>query len=1136
MAKKLWLLAVCAICAGCASNSEDEDGGRIACTSGGETIYCTSNQLCCDGKCIAESDRNCGSCGNDCTATGNFCSNGVCTCKSTNEMCSETCCSTGCVILTNDPNNCGACGVKVPNDNDAANHLLSSKCDNGSPKLICAAGWLNADGDTSNGCEKQTAARCGNGIIEEGEVCDGGNLGGTTCASIVGPGSEGTLYCSSDCTSFETSFCGPSQNCGNGNIDPGEKCDGMLLNGATCESIVAGSTGALRCSKNCMEYDLALCNVEVPCGNGVIDKGEQCDGRAFGNESCQSMVGAGSVGQLLCTSDCKISTAYCSAPSSCGNGIVNQGEVCDGTNLKSETCESVVGMGSTGTLRCASNCVNFDVSGCTAASACGNGVVEPGEVCDGARLNDKTCATEVGPGSTGTLKCAENCMGYITSSCTASTTCGNGVIDGSELCDGTLLNGATCESEVGPGSVGNVLCGEGCGHYNLSQCSAPKSCGNNKIDAGEVCDGKQLNNATCASVVGKGSQGTLACANNCFAFDTSKCSKPDTCGNGVIDEGEVCDGMTLAGRTCESEVGYQSTGILSCAPNCASLDTSKCSAAKTCGNGKLEADELCDGKLLNNATCASLMGNGSTGTLRCNSSCTAYDTSDCSLPTKCGNGILDAGEACDGRNLAGATCASVVGFGSTGNLLCNVDCTGFDISACSAKNLCGNGVIDAGESCDGNATNGATCASLVGKGSTGIVSCDANCKFVTKDCSAADGCGNGRLDSGETCDGSAFLNNIKTCAAYDSKLYASGNLACASNCSVDTSACKLRCGNGKIDSGEECDGSQLGGATCSSVLKKSAEGKLSCTSSCKLDTSKCEYCGDGVRNQSGANEEDCDGSDILVKSCSDINAAAYSGGTLGCTSACQIDVSKCIKKPYCGDGKINAASEVCDMADFGSATCSNRIGVAAVGSLKCVNNCTTIDDSECMAADPCISGEGRCTTVSSKLQYQLCDDHGVWGGSGLVEACSGNKTACSTISGCYNDAPAIDAGLDWCTFQWFDAGIRQGYGRILPPDTFNVNDIKGYMMCTQDLSVPVAQWTPISAIHNPSCSNCGPNFEYMTASYAAAPAGKSYCTFVFDFDEFGKYICPARGETGGKPIFMKGNTTLVEDQTNVFEI
>ncbi|HEX3598354.1 MAG TPA: hypothetical protein VHU80_24770, partial [Polyangiaceae bacterium] len=53
----------------------------------------------------------------------------------------------------------------------------------------------------------------------------------------------------------------------------------------------------------------------------------------------------------------------------------------------------------------------------------------------------------------------------------------------------------------------------------------------------------------------------------------------------------------------------------------------------------------------------------------------------------------------------------------------------------------------------------------------------------------------------------------------------------------DTSA---NCGNGRIEKGEECDGSHLGGANCASATMNSrSTGQLSCDKQCKLDTSSC---------------------------------------------------------------------------------------------------------------------------------------------------------------------------------------------------------------------------------------------------------------------------------------------------------
>ena len=48
----------------------------------------------------------------------------------------------------------------------------------------------------------------------------------------------------------------------------------------------------------------------------------------------------------------------------------------------------------------------------------------------------------------------------------------------------------------------------------------------------------------------------------------------------------------------------------------------------------------------------------------------------------CGNGIVEPGEACDGNNLSGYTCAGNFAGYVGGTLTCRSDCKGFDVSQC----------------------------------------------------------------------------------------------------------------------------------------------------------------------------------------------------------------------------------------------------------------------------------------------------------------------------------------------------------------------------------------------------------------------------------------------------------------------
>jgi hypothetical protein len=45
-----------------------------------------------------------------------------------------------------------------------------------------------------------------------------------------------------------------------------------------------------------------------------------------------------------------------------------------------------------------------------------------------------------------------------------------------------------------------------------------------------------------------------------------------------------------------------------------------------------------------------------------------------------------------------------------------------------------------------------------------------------------------------------------------------GDLACAANCTLDSSACHKLCGNALVDVGEACDGANLAGQDCAVLL------------------------------------------------------------------------------------------------------------------------------------------------------------------------------------------------------------------------------------------------------------------------------------------------------------------------------
>jgi cysteine-rich repeat protein len=158
------------------------------------------------------------------------------------------------------------------------------------------------------------------------------------------------------------------------------------------------------------------------------------------------------------------------------------------------------------------------------AAGCGNGVLEPGEVCDdGDTFDGDGCSAD----------------------CRSDETCGNGVIDvevGERCDDENTENGDGCQANCslprcGDGIVDpdeacddeNDDAGDGCN----PQCTSDETCGNGVIDviAGEDCD-----------------DGGTEVGDGCGAICVI-----EACGNGIMDPDEVCDDdNTVSGDGCSA--------------------------------------------------------------------------------------------------------------------------------------------------------------------------------------------------------------------------------------------------------------------------------------------------------------------------------------------------------------------------------------------------------------------------------------------------------------------------------------------------------------------------------------------------------------------------------------------------------
>jgi cysteine-rich repeat protein len=220
-------------------------------------------------------------------------------------------------------------------------------------------------------------------------------------------------------------------------------------------------------------------------------------------------------------------------------------------------------------------------------------------------------------------------------------------------------------------------------------------------------------------------------------------------------------------------------------------------------------------------------------------------------------------------------------------------------------------------------------------------------------------CGDGIAEGEEECDG-ADLGG----ASCESEGFGAGTLGCLRDCSYDTSEC-ITCGNDLVEDAEVCDGTDLVGNTC--IGLGLGGGMLGCLPDCSdYDVSACTSCGNGIVD----GPEVCDGPDLGGGTCL---AQGFDGGVLACTGGCSLDTSGCY---LCGDGSLDPGeqcddageSAVCDV-DCTPVECGDGLPNATEGeecddageSVACDDDCTFSDCGDALlnvtAGEQCDDGD-----------------------------------------------------------------------------------------------------------------------------------------------------------------------------------
>jgi hypothetical protein len=240
----------------------------------------------------------------------------------------------------------------------------------------------------------------------------------------------------------------------------------------------------------------------------------------------------------------------------------------------------------------------------------------------------------------------------------------------------------------------------------------------------------------------------------------------------------------------------------------------------------------------------------------------------------------------------------------------------------------------------------------------------------------------------EACDGDDLAG-----ATCESEGFDGGEIACAADCTLDTSEC-FACGDGVVGGAEECDcggnactAAELGGNECTDLQNNSGEeftgGDLGCTAACLFDTSACTGCGDGVAN----GNEDCDGVDLGAGECLDLGWLG--GGSLSCNADCSYDDAACIG-PLCGspDAGVGECPPECSYCEDGFCVFD------CPGNIIDGGPCNDLD-LVCPAGWPCrlLCGDAGCVDTSFTCSDGVCevDCDG-------IDACDNTDVACGIQS------------------------------------------------------------------------------------------------------------------------------------------
>ncbi len=716
---------------------------------------------------------------------------------------------------------------------------------------------------------------CGNGAIDTGETCDGGN-------DVACPGA-----CGLDCQ------CPAAATCGDGEVNqPSEECDGaddnacpgLCQGGCTCAAF-CGDGDVNQPSEACDDGnqtngDACDNNCTLPtCGNGIRAGAEQCDGGDA--HACNGST---------CKPDCTCNPF-------CGDNVQHPpAEECDGTDHGA--CGLPPGTGT----------CELD---CTCADFCGNDIREGAESCDGSDASacpgecggDCTCP-KIGSLTLSTLPGADLDTGWSGSSHNFSIqTCAEIAGDlggcnpalGDNDCTFFANVGSFCSGNPAISCTDNTQC-VGNGSCVITPYGSPLPLSSGGVPvcilnrfSGDVTGSYNLVTGAASLTVPLNSIVTLATDSNVPCPTCDCASPPCQCGDTGTCSSNPLQNCTVGGI---GPFGPTSNDCQPTGPNVSGGGLNIAFAPATTATSTFPSNTPCTGSGYTQYGCWIAGESQPSACLKgCNGG--ANDGQDCTVDGDCPGGIgphpcqplcrhddtLDPGAA--GANEARCvlgpvdkTCAQAHQITCTQDS----DCIGTgpcvtEVRRCFIDPIVRTGVpgtatLTLASTFPIPATSSPAVNNTAGLPGPGAIR-------YPQSVSAAY-CGDDQLNqASEECDGTADLN-------------------CPGACNDAACVCNVVCGNDTVDFGEQCDGTA--NAACNppagSCVAPGMPNECTCTPA---------ICGDGFK----AASEQCDPGAPPSTPADDA----------ACPGECQAALCTC-PPPVCGDGVIEG-TEVCELPAVG---------------------------------------------------------------------------------------------------------------------------------------------------------------------------------------------------------------------------